>query len=252
MSIFNCIKVELLKFKNSHIKFTIIIPFLLSIVMLLVDLFIRKESILSRYSPVIDDGFHSIVAENHLSLIWPIILMFAIIINSISIFYINIKNNSITNMLSSSISRTKYYISKIIIILFCTATLIIIENVGLVFIGYIFNLSGNIDIELMIRYGWMQFFCCLGIIGIQGLLFSITTKITTLISINIFIICMSILMLRFSFLTAIIPYLQIANSLPIVTDGQLILQSMCYSVLLFIIFNILSIFIFNKIDIKGE
>ncbi|MCB2358241.1 ABC transporter permease [Clostridium estertheticum] len=252
MSFVKYLNLEFIKIKSSYIKYTLILPIIISLGMILIDIILRKEAIISKYSPIITDGFQALLVENHLALIWPIILLFSIILNSISIFYIDLKNNLLTHILSSPISRNKYYLSKLISILTCTIISILLEGIVLVIVGYKFSLSHNIDIPLVIRYMWMQFFCCFGIIGLQGFLFALTRKVTFLTSINIAALCCSILLLRYHSITKLIPYLQIANSMPLVTNGELIVNSIFFSCINFIVFTALGLIIFNNIDIQEE
>mgnify|MGYP001444980934 CR=1 FL=1 len=252
MNFMKYIELEFIKIKSSYIKYTIILPIIVSLGMILMDIIFRKGTIISKYSPIITDGFQSLLVENHLSLIWPIILLLSIIINSISIFCIDIQNNLLTHILSCPISRSKYYLSKLISILICTIISILLEGVVLVVIGYSFSLSRNIDIPLVIRYMWMQLFCCFGIIGLQGFLFSLTRKATFLTSINIAAICCSVLLLRYPSINKLIPYLQIANSMPLIANGEVIVTSISFSCISFIVFTFVGIIIFNCIDIQGE
>ena len=252
MSFLKYIKLEIIKIRSSYIKYTIILPLLLSLAMIATDLMLRKETILSQYKPIINDGFQSLLVENHLSLIWPIILMFSIIINTICLFHIDIKNNSLTHILASPISRSKYYLSKLITISLCTIISILLEGSILIIIGYMFNLSPNIDIPLVIRYMWMQLFCCFGLIGLQCFLFSLSRDPIFLISINIAGICGSLMLLRYPSIGKFSPYLQISNSMFLTINSNILVTSMVFSSILFVVLTILGLIIFNYRDIKGE
>ena len=246
------IKLEFIKIKSSYIKYTIILPLLLSLAMLITDLMIRKDTIVSQYKPIITDGFQSLLVENHLSLIWPIILMFSIIINTICLFHIDIKNNSLTHILASPISRSKYYLSKLITLSLFAVILILLEGFILIILGHLFNLSPNIDVPLVIRYMWIQLFCSFGLIGLQCFLLSLTRDPIFLISINIAGICGSLMLLRYPSISKFSPYLQLSNSLSLTTDSNLLVTSMLFSCILFVLLTILGLIIFNYSDIKGE
>ncbi|SHJ37840.1 ABC-2 type transport system permease protein [Clostridium cavendishii DSM 21758] len=252
MSLSKYIKLEFIKIKNSNIKYIVILPIILSTSMIISDIILRKNIILSKYNPIINDGFQSLLVENHLALIWPIILMFSIIINSICIFYIDLKNNSLTHILSCLGSRSKYYLSKLITILIVGVISILLEGIVLIILGYLFKLSPNIDVPLVIRYMWMQLFALLALIALQVFLFSLTRDAMFLTTINIVAICVSIIVIRYSSINVFIPYLQISNSMSLTVQGSTILKSMLFSSIEFILFTSLGLIIFNRIDIKGE
>lgn len=252
MNLFKLLKLEFTKIRSSFLKYTLILPILISLGMLIVDLSVRKNVILSEYNPKITDGFQSLLVENHLSLIWPIILLLSIICNSVSLFYIDSKNNSLIHILTTQVSRSKYYMSNLITVLLCTIFSIILEGILLVILGHIFNLSSNIDVPLVVRYMWFQIFTSLGIIGVQLLLFSLTRKVTLLASINVAALCLSILLMQNSTLNKIIPYLTISNSLPLSVSPERIIYSVCASFIIFIITSLIGLITFNSIDIKGE
>ena len=171
-----------------------------------------------------------------------------IICNSISIFYIDSKNNSLIHILTTQVSRSKYYISKLVTILLCTIFSIILEGILLVILGHVFNVSSN----LVVRYMWFQIFTSLGIIGVQLLLFSLSRKVTLLASINVAALCASIVFIQNSTLNKIIPYLIISNSLPLSASPEKIIYSVCASFIIFVITSLIGLIIFNSIDIKGE
>ena len=235
MNLFKLLKLEFTKIRTSFIKYTLILPILISLCMLVLDLLIRKNVIIYQYNPKITDGFQSLLVENHLSLIWPILLLLSIICNSISLFYIDSKNNSLIHILTTQVSRSKYYISKLVTILLCTIFSIILEGILLVILGHVFNVSSNIDVPLVVRYMWLQIFTSLGIIGVQLLLFSLSRKVTLLASINVAALCASIVFIQNSTLNKIIPYLIISNSLPLSVSSEKIIYSVCASFIIFVI-----------------
>jgi hypothetical protein len=251
MSFFNYLKLEFIKIKSSFIKFVIFAPVLLSGLMLISDVTLRKETILTKYNKVITNGFYDLIVENHLALIWPILLLLSIIITSISLFYIDLKNNLLTHLLANPLKRRKYYLSKIITILLSTTLVIIIEGILLIIVGKAFKLSNNIDIGLVVRYMWFQFFSSLGIISLQGLLFSMFQDVMFLTTINIAAICASIAVSSNTSIIKFDPYLQLANCMPF-SNSDLLIGSMIYSIIYMFLFNILGIILFNHKDIQGE
>ena len=251
MSFLSYLKLELFKIKTSFIKYVIIAPVIISALMNIANLIIRKEVILINYNKVVNNGFYALIIENHLALIWPILLLLSVIITSVSLFHIDVKDNLLTHILACPIKRSKYYLSKVITILITSVISIIMEGILLIVMNSIFDLSDSLDIGLLVRYMWFQFFSVLGLIGLQGFLFSILQDIAPLITLNIVGLCMSIPVARNPSMMKLSPYLQLANSMPF-SESNLIIGSIAYSIFYMFIFTIIGIMIFNNRDIKGE
>lgn len=252
MKIFKILKIELLKLKRSNIIFIIVLPILFSNIMMITDILIKKQDIATKYSPIIKDGFEALMVENHLSLIYPIILMFEIIVLSVFLFNIDVRNGSIKYILSNGVNRLSYILIKTLVILVFTFIFILINGISIILIGHIFKLSNTINVPLVVHYMYFQFFCCLGLIGLQAFLFSLNRKMSFLISINIVGVCISILSLRYPMFSKINPYIIISNSMPLIIDKNILRISIISSFLLFLLFIVLAMIIFNNSEIKGE
>ncbi|MCB2356457.1 ABC transporter permease [Clostridium estertheticum] len=251
MSFLNYLNLEFIKIKSSFIKYVIIAPLILSALMNILDMTFRKESMLKTYNKVVTDGFYSLIIENHLALAWPLFLLLSILITSISLFYIDMKNNLLTHIFASPVNRSKYYLAKLVTILISTTLIIIMEGILLIVIGKVFSLSNTIDIELVIRYMWFEFFSCLGIISFQVLLFSMVQDIMFLTTINIVALFGSIPFLRNPSIIKFNPYLQLVNCTPF-SDSDLLIGAIICSIIYMCVFNILGIICFNHKDIQGE
>ncbi|MBU3101084.1 MULTISPECIES: ABC transporter permease [Clostridium] len=251
MNLTKTIKVELMKYKNSFIIYVLIAPIAISCLMLNMDLYFRKSYVLSKYSKVANDGFYDLIIENHLALIWPLLLLLFIILISISIFYIDLKNNCLTHLFVSPLKRINYYLAKWIMVLLFTVLVIVVEAFLLVGLTKIYNLSNNLDIELLTRYVLLQILTSLGFISVQIFLFSIIKDVGLLITVNVVAICASFPFLRNPSIIKFNPYLHFMHNTPF-SDPNLLNQDIVWSIFYTILFTAIGIAYFKHQDIKEE
>ncbi len=251
MSIMKSFKIELLKLKHSFIKYVLVSPLIISALLINVDLYFRRNSIISKYSGHVEDGFYALIIENHLALIWPMLLLIFIVILSISLFYIDLKNNCLTHLFANPLKRKDYYLSKFLLILLSTILVIIFEGIILVISAKAFSLSSSIDMPLLIRYMWFQIFCSVGIISFEIFLFCVIMDVLLVSSINIVFICGSIAFLSNPSIIRYNPYLHFINSTPF-SNPILLTQSILWSLIYMLIFTILGLLYFKYRDIKED
>ncbi|MCR3761752.1 ABC transporter permease [Clostridium felsineum] len=247
MESFVCLKLEFMKFRKSFIKFLFIFPAVLSAAMLTIGLYFRKNSFISYGG--LKDSFSGVLLANNSILAWNIILLLFVIAMSISLFYIETANDSLTSICSSNLKRGSIYLGKWMFLFISTLLMISIGIFILIIDAKIFGIPIVLDNGVIMKYICFELFFSLGLVSFQLFLISILKDITTSTIVSLLAAVGFNAVHIGKGIVPYIPYLYYSNSTPF-SDTNILRQSLITSLIYFVVFLVIGVVTFNFKDIR--
>lgn len=251
MSIISLLKIEFMKQKRNFTwKLTFIMPLICFFI--LIGFWHLKGSELISSPSVLGLTAKSdiLLFTNHLTSMWFLFSAFTFSLIALNLNSIEYNENSWKYILSLPISKTKLYFSKwLVIFIFCFIS-IILNSIGIIIIGFMFNLQNYLSFGLIVKYIFSQTLSSMSIISFGHFIGSYFKNIIISLSITIVGILNTFMFSQSKILSLIIPYVPIMNCVPYSNNTNSGLIPSIAGLTLGILWLLIGIVEFNKKDIQ--
>ncbi|WP_315122136.1 ABC transporter permease [uncultured Clostridium sp.] len=173
MSFSSILKSEFLKYKKGAFwKISFIVP-LISFLMLFGDWYYRADyltsgKVLKKLNDLgVESKWQVILFENHMGMQWNLLLILVISLIAAIVNHIEYSENSWKTILSKPVERYKIYMAKWIVIFIVTLISILLNSLGIIFIGKILKIEESLKLNLFIKYIVLQTIGVMAIISLQ-------------------------------------------------------------------------------------